>query len=249
MLVVGQQEIDLRPARGKVRGLPCFWLVCWSAARPTQSLMMIRPHTRFLLPLAGLPAMLLPACGGEDTTPSAPVSTSSVYVNELMPWNQAVYQDPDMLGEYDDWLELYNASDTDVDLGGHFISDSDDNRLRHELPAGTIVPTGGVLVLIADGEPVQGDLHLPFRLSRDGEGVWLTDPDGNLMDSTVFGATPVQYSFARFPDGTGEFAWCEVPTPGELNGEACGSGGAAGSTGAPTEGAGGATGMAGAGGA
>ncbi|MBN2573419.1 MAG: hypothetical protein JXP73_02525, partial [Deltaproteobacteria bacterium] len=99
--------------------------------------------------------------------------------------------------------------------------------------------------------------HLGFKLSASrGDEVALKDKTGRTVDSVSFGAATGQNTYARFPDGTGAFAWCAAPTPGASNGSACvaaplpgGSGGAGGSTsGTGGAGAAGAGGGGGAGG-
>ena len=45
-----------------------------------------------------------------------------VVVNEVMADNESTITDPD-LGEYVDWIELYNAGTQEVDLGGCFLTD------------------------------------------------------------------------------------------------------------------------------
>jgi hypothetical protein len=140
-----------------------------------------------------------------------------------------------MVGDTDDWIELYNTGDTDFDLGGYYISDDVDKRFVKDdvslvLAAGVVVPKKGVLLLWADGQPAQGTLkapHLSFKLSADGEGVWLSNPAGYLVDSIEFGKIPPKVaetergSLARFPDGTGPFQWCSHYSPEKVNGDHC----------------------------
>jgi hypothetical protein len=166
-----------------------------------------------------------------------------IRINELNA-NNPVYQD--MTGDTDDWIELYNMSDTALDLGGYFLSDDVDERFTTELPDGTqtpatlpdgaIIPPGGVLLLYADAEPNQTQInvehqiawiHLGFKLSSQGEGVWLSNPDGYLIDSVEYRITPPNQagtqwtSLARFPDGTGAFRWCSEASPDALNTGTC----------------------------
>ncbi len=47
------------------------------------------------------------------------------------------------------------------------------------------------------------------------------DTLGRIVDSIAFGPATGQNSYARFPDGTGNFSWCAAPTPGAPNGAAC----------------------------
>ena len=157
---------------------------------------------------------------------------SAVRINEVAPKNGS---DQDIAGDTYDWIELYNTSDTDFDLGGCYISDSAKKRFKYQFPsvdAGEryLVPAKGVLVGFADGTPKDSSAiepHFGFRLSDTGEGVWLSNPEGYVIDSVQFGWIPPadggtkRTSFARYPDGTGEFQWCSESTFNELNGDSC----------------------------
>ena len=48
-------------------------------------------------------------------------AAEDVVINELMASNGATLRDGQ--GQYDDWVELYNASDTPVDIGGMYLTD------------------------------------------------------------------------------------------------------------------------------
>lgn len=162
-------------------------------------------------------------------------SRSPIRINELSALN-GVYQD--LFGNTGDWIELYNMSDEDFNLGGCYISDGANKRFKYQFPEATEdaggevykVPARGVLVVFADGQPLESsplEPHLSFKLSDKGESVWLSDPAGYVIDSVQFSRVPPNNagtrwtSFARFPDGTGEFEWCSEGTPGKLNGDTC----------------------------
>ena len=51
-------------------------------------------------------------------------------------------------GDNEDYVEFYNAGPTDADLGGYYLSDNPDNTDMFEIPAGTVVPAGGYLLVI-----------------------------------------------------------------------------------------------------
>ena len=162
---------------------------------------------------------------------------SPIRINELSPKN-GVYQD--IFGNAGDWIELYNTSDEDFDLGGYYISDSAKKRFKDQFPAGAgdagnaedvyKVPAKGVLLMFADGQPLESspiEPHLSFKLSDQGEGIWLSNPAGYLVDWVQFSILPPNSagtswtSLARFPDGIGEFQWCTQASPSELNGDHC----------------------------
>jgi hypothetical protein len=156
---------------------------------------------------------LLGACGGSEGA-----KTSGLFINELQPSNQDVITDE--YGEPDDWIEIFNADATAVDLKDFRVADT--SGISQTIPGSLVVPPGGFVLLWADDSPSQGVAHLGFKLgAKKGDTVTLMDANGRTVDSVSFGQEQGQSSYARFPDGTGAFAWCAVPTPGTSNGPAC----------------------------
>ena len=51
-------------------------------------------------------------------------------------------------GDNEDFVEFYNPTGADVDLGGYFLSDVPTNLDKFEIPAGTVVPAGGHLLVL-----------------------------------------------------------------------------------------------------
>ncbi len=128
---------------------------------------------------------------------------SDIVINELMASNDTIVADE--AGEYDDWFELYNTSDTDIDISGYFLTDKIDNLDKWELPEGTVIKANDYLVVWADEDSSQGPLHANFKLSANGEILILLDPDFTVMDEVSFGPQQTDTSYARSPNGTGEF--------------------------------------------
>ncbi|MFC1641623.1 lamin tail domain-containing protein [Myxococcota bacterium] len=165
--------------------------------------------------------MALASCGSHEMSSGmVGLTGASVFINEVGARNTVAQ---DNYEDTPDWIELYNAGKRDVSLAGYYISDNGDNLLKAELSPEAVVPAGGVLVLWGrvDSAEETDPLHLPFGLSGDGEGVWLSDPQGRLLDHVEFGAGEQDHSYGRYPDGTGEFRWCAIPTPKEVNGDRC----------------------------
>jgi hypothetical protein len=125
----------------------------------------------------------------------------------------------DERGESDDWIELYNAGPVDLDIGGMHLSDNFENSTKYAVPAGTIVPAGGYLILWTDGDGV--GRHLNFKLSGAGEYVGLFDSQQRYyapVDAVYFPPQEVDVSWGRFPDGSdGEWYRMDEPTPGGPN--------------------------------
>ena len=142
----------------------------------------------------------------------------SVVINELMADNDNIIADPQ--GDYDDWLELYNLSDTDVLLTGMYLSDKEDELTQWEFPANTEIPANGYLVVWLDDDVDAAEgLHANFKLSKDGETVILvgTDAHGNrVLDKVTFEAQETDVAYGRLPDGTGDFQVVKA-TPGAQN--------------------------------
>ncbi|MBN2447368.1 MAG: lamin tail domain-containing protein, partial [Phycisphaerae bacterium] len=142
-------------------------------------------------------------------------------INEFMADNDGVIEDPDEPGEFPDWIELYNAGNVTVQLGGMYMTDDLSDPTQWQIPAGVSIPAMGVVVFWADGEPAQGDMHADFKLSKDGESIGLFDTDahGNeVIDSITFGAQTTDVSYGRDPDGSDNWVFFTNSTPGALNG-------------------------------
>ena len=146
-----------------------------------------------------------------------------LYINELMALNTRTLEDED--GDYDDWLEIYNAGPVDIDLGGMYLSENIASATQFMILPGAVVPAGGHLVLWADGDGTDG--HLSFKLSGAGEYVGLFDSQAHYyapVDAVYFFPQAPDVSWGRFPDGstgltTGGDEWyaMDTPTPGEPN--------------------------------
>ena len=113
-------------------------------------------------------------------------------ISEFMASNDAGVTDED--GSHADWIEIYNPGGTAVDLGGWFLSDKPTNLTKWRFPSVTLQP-GATRLIWASGkdriDPL-GPLHTNFALSKDGESVLLTKPDGVTIASQ-FVEYPAQY--------------------------------------------------------
>ena len=153
--------------------------------------------------------LFFPSC----VKPEEP-SDSVIHINELLSVNKTIAADQN--GEYDDWIELYNNSASSVDISGYFLSDDKDLRSKWTLPSGTSVPGMGFIIIWADEDITQAGLHANFKLSAQGEEVFLTSRDGVLRDRVKFSSQSEELSWARNPDGTGTFRW-QTPTFNKSN--------------------------------
>jgi hypothetical protein len=148
-------------------------------------------------------------------------SDSPVRLNEVLPSNSN--NCPDEIGERNDWVELYNTSDSAVDLAGYSLTDDTASPRKSVIPAGVSIEARAALLFWADGTPDQGKTHLTFKFKSKAEAVILYDQNVREVDSYRWTDAYSDISFARVPDGAGEFVRCAEPTCGDNNSSACGS--------------------------
>ncbi|MGB1206502.1 MAG: lamin tail domain-containing protein [Chitinophagales bacterium] len=140
-----------------------------------------------------------------------------IVVNELMASNDSLSTITDPDGGTPDWLEIYNNTDEIVSLSGYYLSDNYTLPNKWAFPATAIIQPYGYLVVWADNQPDQAGIHTTFKLSSAGEEVILSKPNLEALDSLSFGQQQTNVSYARMPNGTGDFAFDETPTPNENN--------------------------------
>jgi hypothetical protein len=168
---------------------------------------------------------LLAACGGTtklDTSvdDAVPPSAPALVVNEFMAMNTTVVADA--AGEFDDWVELYNAGSEPVSLAGIHLSDDPALAAKFALPADLTLAPGAWTVIWCDDHEEQGVDHAGFKLAADGGYIGLhlvaDGFDPVLVDSLDYAAQADDVSMARAPDGSANWESDASPTPGASNG-------------------------------
>ena len=151
----------------------------------------------------------------------------NVFINELMASNDGDH--PDEMGEYEDWIELFNAGEEAVDLGGLLLADTlpaiDPWKFPADQPEVTIIQPNGFMVVYADQDLEQGPLHADFKLKKAGEEVALLQIiglDTLILDHVVFGSQTKNVTFGRYPDGSPVFVYTKKSTPLAANAPATG---------------------------
>jgi predicted ribosomally synthesized peptide with SipW-like signal peptide len=165
-----------------------------------------------------------------------------IVLNEFLPNPQGVEYGFDFGEDADDmpqgeWVELYNNSNTPRDLSGWYIWD-DSLRNDHKVfvtaeNTGTATTTisahgwlvvymnrtllnnGGDTVMLYSDTDIRIDSHV-YTTDTDFCDLEPTSGDANDTAGSGSCSVPKNKSFARIPDGVGE--WVDpVPTPGEPN--------------------------------
>ena len=134
-------------------------------------------------------------------------AANDVYVNEYFKRN--------------DWIELCNTTDGDVDVAGMYLTDDVGNPLKYPVAAtdgvSTVIPAGGRLVVWCDKQESQSQLHVPLKLSAAGGEVMLTAADESWSDVITYTPMRGDETVGRYPDGSSSVITMNVPTIGKAN--------------------------------
>ena len=129
----------------------------------------------------------------------------TVVINEVCADNFSAYRND--AGEYTDYVELYNMSDSEV--SGLYISDSRKDLKKFRIEEA--IPSNGFFVA-----SISKDAENGFGISKDGETIYLSDEDGNMLDAVTLPRLMYDVTYSREEDGNGKFASLSA-TPGEAN--------------------------------
>ena len=117
------------------------------------------------------------------------LDANSLIISEFMASNGETLRDGD--GNSSDWVEIYNASETAVDLAGYRLTDSRRDLSKWVFP-NRVLDANSYLVVFASGQDAadyidnEGNLHTDYRLSADGEYLALVSPDGAVVHGGRF---------------------------------------------------------------
>lgn len=141
-------------------------------------------------------------------------------INEFLASNDFCCTDEE--GDYDDWVELYNDSNSSIDIGGMYFTDTPNDEKPYLIPntdsSKTTIPAGGYLILWCDDDQEQGVLHLSKKLKGGGESIILMESDKvTIVDSYTYESQTTDISMGRDPDNLNSWIFYENPTPGLPN--------------------------------
>ncbi|MFH1214757.1 MAG: CotH kinase family protein [Candidatus Neomarinimicrobiota bacterium] len=147
---------------------------------------------------------------------------TGLVINEFMAINNSGITNS--LGNYEDWIELYNDSDVAIDVGGLYMTDDLEKPGNWQIPLtfpdSTTIQPGGFLLLWADKELSLGIRHLDFKLNGEGEQIGLALKTGDVfiyIDSLTFGAQTADISYGLSPNRINCYEYFWLPTPDYTN--------------------------------
>lgn len=146
------------------------------------------------------------------------LSAQNIVINEIQASNGKTIFDED--DDAEDWIELFNDSDSSISLAGYGLSDDYDDPFQWTFPDDVLIRSGEYLLIWGSGKDrinINSPLHTNFRISSNGEEILLTAPDSTRIDEIEPISIPRDISYGRYPDGSGEFFFFDEPTPGASN--------------------------------
>ena len=121
-----------------------------------------------------------------------------VVINEIMP-------NPEGADETEEWIELYNQNNFEVDLSGWILEDLNGSTKTYSLPIDAKILANGFLVL--------SRAETKIMLNNDSDGVKISNPNKEVLDSVSFTSATLGKTYNKF---SGTWAWSS-PTKGTLN--------------------------------
>lgn len=115
-------------------------------------------------------------------------------------------------GQYYDFVELKNNSANSVNLADYYLTDKKSELTQYHLPSVTLQPGEYYLVYCSGLSDKEG--HAPFKISSNGETVYLTDGTALVDMIDVPGDLEENKSYGRSDN---MFVYFEEATPGKEN--------------------------------
>ncbi len=141
---------------------------------------------------AGPPAC--ESCGGEPK--AYPLN---IFINEILP-------SPDGPDAENEWIELFNENNFEVELSGWQIRDTVGAVKIYTIPERTKIKSNGFLLLRRS--------ETKITLQNSGDGLEILNPVGEIIDKANYPKAPLGQSFNRASSG---WKWSTTLTPGEAN--------------------------------
>ena len=190
-----------------------YRFICWKKSGTQYS-------TKASISVTGTSAIKLQACFTALTdAEKTSQGLTPIRINEVSAANGI------HVNEYfkrNDWVELYNTTDKDIDVAGMYLSDNEQKPLKYQISKGdsqasTTIPAHGYLIVWCDKLESRDQLHASFKLDADGGSVLLTAADESWSDRLVYTAHQADQTVGRYPDGGSEIFVMNVPTIAQSN--------------------------------
>ncbi len=140
-------------------------------------------------------------------------NNSGLMINEVMNNNSKYISQNG--GEYYDWIELKNNSNSAINLSEYYISNDLDDKEMFKLPDINLKPKEYIVLIASEDTDLTNDdyYHLNFKLSNN-DGVYLIK-NSKITDTVFLYNIPANYSYGR--NNSSGFFYISTPSPGSEN--------------------------------
>lgn len=122
--------------------------------------------------------------------------------------------------KYEDWVELFNPTNSLVSLQGYSLSDNPAKPDKYSFPANLSIPAKGRMMVVCSGKNGYfGNFHhTNFKLNQtNGKEVLVLSKNGVVVDSIRVLPTMKNHSRGRVSDGATVWGVFETATPNSTN--------------------------------
>jgi hypothetical protein len=137
----------------------------------------------------------------------------SITVAPIPILNQLVINEINGSGSPYDYIELYNATASAIDISGYKVYDSGGIGVAYTIPASTTIAAGGFYLMYTGSGSGQGT----FGISGSGENITLENGSGVIVDQLLGANWPGAPLVARKKDGADLWVVPAAATPGTTN--------------------------------
>ena len=124
---------------------------------------------------------------------------NGIIFNEILP-------SPEGPDETNEWIELFNRNTFEADISGWMISDTIGKTTPYVFPEGAKIESKNFFVIYRPTTKIV--------LNNDGDGLRLLNPDGDMVDETVYGKAVLNQSYSLLGK---KWDWSTALTPGKEN--------------------------------
>ena len=148
---------------------------------------------------------------------TALVPTSDVYITELMGANSSAAITVEGVTLYPDYIELYNSSDSSINLHGYALSNKPTNPAKWVFPDITIKSHEYLIVLANSSKENKSGNYCQtnFSISSSGDTVFFFNPEGKFLNKLKAQSFVKNMSVGL----NSNYKYClySTPTPGQAN--------------------------------
>ncbi len=143
---------------------------------------------------------------------------NTVRINEYCTSDSITYTDAD--GDFGAWVELYNIGSSEINLGGLYLSDNENNKMKWAFPD-IKLGAGQYITVFMNGKEKEyadgGEINASFTLSGDEEILAIYNGAGVAIDSVPVHELVSNLTYGRDKDNFDTWLFFPKATPNAAN--------------------------------